>query len=388
MLTKFFFEKPSKNASFYQRTTKIKPFAMKTSARIPALFLFLFSFLLPSLLWANRTITGSFSCEGIDIPDMASVRINAFDSDGDTDDLMGRTYLINGKTFVIKYENKKWDPFPMDFISWWRPDIYLTAEIFENNQWITVYQSDIYEDWKIAYDLDLHIYVEFNEPIVRSTDFSPARHACPFHLLYLEKQSERRLSGDLSGGMCFSSLDNFYGYQPKSFANEESFEAHFASRQAAAEKDGRVAWQVENWQSLPDRPKWNKKNHLGYLTKAALAEVIKKIDQGKPVTIALIESSQNDRTANDVRQAVVYKYERDLTRRRTRLWLYDPGLIKQEEAILSVLAGYTDGSVSLQYNQERNTNFRAFFINPYDREEKRKTFAEKLEKASDLNQDL
>ena len=101
---------------------------------------------------------------GINIPDMAAVRINVFDADGDSDELMGRQHLTEKGTFSIKYEKKKWDPFPLDFITWWRPDIYVTAEIFEEEEWITIYQSETYEDWKTNYDLEVHVHAEFDRP--------------------------------------------------------------------------------------------------------------------------------------------------------------------------------------------------------------------------------
>lgn len=338
------------------------------STRLPFFFVALCSFL-PALLWANLLIKGSIACDGINIPDMASVRINAFDADGDVDDLMGRTYLTDCKTFEIRYEKKKWDPFPMAFTTWWRPDIFLTVEIYEADEWITVYQSDVYEDWKTNYDLELHIYVEFNEPLVGSTHFSPLEHGWPFHTRYVNKQSDDRLAGDLSGGLCFGALDRYYRYQPREFPTAERFEQYLRQRQAAAEKSGQLAFRYTEWSKLPDRGVWSKRGSIAYETKQELSKVRTSIDQGKPVALILIAEAAEGQ--GDIRQVIAYRYLLDQTRQITRLWLYDPDLIEQQEAVLTVVHGAPDGTIRLRYDRENQVLFRGFFINPYDRKEER-----------------
>jgi hypothetical protein len=348
---------------------------MKTNATL--IFTFSLFFLLFGAvhLIANRTIKGSVSCDGIEIPDMAGVRVNAFDADGNEDELMGQTYLDDSKTFEIKYENKKWDPFPMDFITWWRPDIYLTVEIYEEEEWITVYQSEIYEDWKTNYDLELHIYVEFNEPLVKTTPFSPMQHGWPFHTLYVDKQSGGVLGGSISGGLCFGALDNFYGHQATGFPSAEAFEQYLLSRRDDAAKAGGTTRQYQAYLTLPDRRPWTKRESLAYETKEELKKVRAKIEEGKPVILVLLSEADNGRPLDDLHQVVAYKYEYDQTRRKTRLWIYDPERVRQEEAVLTVIHGAPDGSVRVLYPQEKHWSFRGFFINSYDKEEKRKAFA-------------
>lgn len=348
---------------------------MKTNATRIFTFSLLFLFLGAVSLLANRTIKGSISCDGIEIPDMAGVRVNAFDADGNEDELMGQTYLDDSKTFEIKYENKKWDPFPMDFITWWRPDIYLTVEIYEEGEWITVYQSEVYEDWKTNYDLELHIYVEFNEPLVKTTPFSPMQHGWPFHALYVDKQSGGASGGSISGGMCFGALDNFYGHQATGFPTAEAFEQYLLSRRDDAAKAGATARQYQAYLALPDRRPWTKRESLAYETKEELKKVRAKIDEGKPVILVLLPEADTGRLLDDRRHVVAYKYEFDQTRRKTRLWIYDPERARQEEAVLTVIHGAPDGSVRLLYPQEKQWSFRGFFINSYDKEEKRKAFA-------------
>ena len=349
-----------------------KYFAMKTLTQLFVLSLFLLLTGIPNS-WANRIIKGSVSCDGIYIPDMASVRVSAFDSDGDIDELMGQTYLTNSKTFEIKYENKKWDPFPMSFITWWRPDIYLTVEIYEEEEWITVFQSEIYEDWKTNYDLNLHIYVEFNEPLVKATKFSLAKHGWPFHTLLTEKQGDRKLEKGISGALCFGALDRFYNYLSGKFTSYELFENYLASRKEAAGKSGKLSFQYDKWAALPDRRPWTKRASIAYETKKELRKVRSKIDKGRPVILVLIPFSNY--RADQIRHVLVYKYEFDQTRKKTRLWLYDPELGNKGETVLTVIHGAIDGTIKVSYPQDSDWKFRGFFINPYDRKEKRKAVA-------------
>ena len=91
--------------------------------------------------------------------------------------------------------------------------------------------------------------------------------------------------------------------------------------------------------------------------------------------LVLLPEADNGRSLDNLRHVVVYKYQFDQTRQKTCLWIYDPELAKQEEAVLTVIHGSPDGSIKLLYDQDRSWSFRGFFINSYDKKEKRKAFA-------------
>ena len=343
---------------------------------IRPLFLFL-AFLMPTLLWGNRTIKGCVAFEGINIPNMASIRISAFDADGGTDEFMGQSYLGESGVFCIKYDNHKWDPFPMEHTTWWRPDIYVIAEIYEDDQWITVYRSETYEDWSMGKDLEISIYIEFNEPIVAATQFHPLVHG-----FYINnKQKGNPDLNELSGGLCFSMLDYYYHHVPTYFPNASEFIRYFTQRQKAANQGGNVQVQTVEWMAKPDRACWNKRHHIGYFTQVELEKIREKIEDGKPAIAVLIPEifPEQDALIPSARQVIIYRYEYDLTRKKTHLWVYDPTLTNGDEAILTVVHGYTDGHIKILYNQAHNCSFQGFFLNPYDLPEVRKSFANLIE---------
>ncbi|CAG1014906.1 carboxypeptidase-like regulatory domain-containing protein [Geobacter sp.] len=117
----------------------------------------LIPFIVPNVAIAEREVYGTV-LDKAGKP-VAGARVNAWDSDVGSDQKMGEAVTNQNGAYKIQYRGGAWDGRKTSYHTQWRPDIYVTVEIKDeqNSPWYKAARSKIYQDHHMSENLKVDL---------------------------------------------------------------------------------------------------------------------------------------------------------------------------------------------------------------------------------------
>jgi len=260
-------------------------------------------------------------------------KVEAWDSDwpGD-DDRMGVVYTDANGNYELHYHDGHWDTAPHN-ITTWRPDIYVTASVKNNNgDWVKLEKSKIYKDHKLKEDLKIDLVLPISQAISKRTDFQVSQYAFQFPNSFSIDNLIPDITGPwkmgLCGGMSAGALHRFnhkcaVPTQSVTPASGSPLYEELLERQLVTLSDG-VLGKIFEWTQAPDVPHTHTIESIRQRQKAEWPILQSYIDAGKPAILCLIRAEGYFADITKNHQVLALGYEYLPTTRDLKVEIYDP----------------------------------------------------------------
>ena len=298
-----------------------------------------------------------------------NIKIEAWDYDWpDDDDRMGVVYTDAKGKYELHYRGGHWDPAPHR-ITTWRPDIYVTANMKNNNgNWMRVAKSRVYKNHKLRKDLKIDLKIKIEPTLKKRLGFRVSKYGIKFRNSFTIKNLIPGIDGEwhmgLCGGMSAGALHRFNHkcVVPTQTTTPQSGHPLFNElwqRQVDTLSLGVIA-KIYNWMRSPDLPHRHTPHSIRYRQKAEWPILRDYIDKGKPAILCLIreEGYLADITKNH--QVLAFGYEYSPTTRDLKVEVYDPNDKNGSNFLILSLSGGRLGAHQINSHGSR-INFRGFF---------------------------
>jgi hypothetical protein len=175
----------------------------------------------------------------------------------------------------------------------------------------------------------------------------------------------------LCGGMCWASLDRYFGHTKEPIPPGTAAPApgsplyeEILARQTASILPN-MAWaKVLDWMARPDMGHWHDRHSVGHLTQSDEWPIVRSLVQrGIPATIFLVEVKLGGDPARN-HQVVVWRYEEDANQ-RVSLFVYDSNWPDDDTVCVAFTLGASDSRLSATHS--KGDSVRGFFYNTYDK---------------------
>ncbi len=218
-----------------------------------------------------------------------------------------------------------------------------------------------------------------------TTYFRPSIHGWPFGNSYdksiVFEDVELKDIG-FCGGMCWLALRRFFNAQliPRDLAAPVEGDPLFDDLwdlQLASLSPSKLV-KMYNWQSSPDLSHRFRKHSLGHRTKKAWPGVRSKLNAGKPVTLTLINGSNNFNPGHmdQHHRVVAYAYKEESisggsgvpanAHTKVTIMIYDPNKVNNDNVYLTFYLGAKRSRIRLRHSEEGNL-YHGFFRDDKDR---------------------
>lgn len=301
---------------------------------------------------------------------IGNAKIEAWDSDWpDEDDRMGVVYTEADGSYELQYGGGHWDPAPHN-ITTWRPDIYVTASLQNNNgEWVKSAKSKIYEDHKLAQDLKIDLTIPISQVIAKRTMFQISQFAFQFANSFSIKGLIPAVPGNwrmgLCGGMSAAALHRFnhkcaVPTDTTTPQTGSSLYNELLERQVATLASGVLA-KIYDWMRSPDLPHVHTPESIRHRQKVEWPVLQSYINQGKPAILCLIRAEGYIADISNNHQVLAIGYEYASTTRDLKVEIYDPNDKGGSNYLVLSLSGGRLGAHQIDSAGSR-INFRGFFV--------------------------
>lgn len=336
-----------------------------------------------------RKIYGT--CKPSDGP-VAGLLIEAWDSDPDGDDFMGRDTTNDSGAYNIEYAGGHWDP-GIHAVTTWRPDIYIKvlSETAKGRK-VEIARSKIYENQKLSSNRKIDLKLPQSAPVIHDTSFSAEKHGLAFRNSFSLKVHWEFDGVGFCGGMCACALNRFKEGKPSpsstatprsgSDLHTELLIRQIASLVAVPLDDLKSVQgvlsklarphtlfkslidDIWSWQKAPDEGHWYREHSVGYRTKKAWPALKERLDKGEPTLLILITQEGADpRLIGHNHQVIATGYTYHPLNKDLYLRIYDPNNGRKTETIYLNL-GLPDSKLDMRHSNPGGfERARGFFIN-------------------------
>ena len=300
-----------------------------------------------------------------------NVKIEAWDADSpDADDRMGVVYTDANGNYELHYRKMDWDTDVFWSPSSWRPDIYITAKIKNNNgNWMRAAKSKTYKNHKLKKDRRIDLKINFAPVVKKRTGFKVSQYAFQFKNSFVVRNLIPTIPGvfhmGFCGGMCAGALHRFnhkcsVPRQATTPRSGSPLYKELFQRQVDTLMGG-VILKIYDWMRSPDLPHTFTPHSIRFRQKGEWKILRAYLDQGKPMILCLIreEGYLADITKNH--QVLAIGYEYDPTPRDLKVEIYDPNDKKGSNYLILSLSGGRLGAHQIT-SQGARINFRGFFV--------------------------
>ena len=301
---------------------------------------------------------------------LVNVKIEAWDDDSpDDDDRMGVVYTDASGNYELHYNGGHWDPAPHN-ITIWRPDIYITANIKNNNgDWMQVAKSRVYKDHKLAVDLKIDMRLTIEQPIKNRTNFQVSQYAFQFQNSFSITNILANIEGiwhmGFCGGMSAGALHRYnhkctVPTQTSTPDRGDPLYNELFQRQIDTLANGVVA-KIYDWMRSPDLPHSHTPHSIRYRQKVEWPILKDYIDRGNPAILCLIREEGYLAEISKNHQVLAIGYDYSPTPRDLKVEVYDPNDKDGSNFLILSLSGGRLGAHQINSSGTR-INFRGFFV--------------------------
>jgi hypothetical protein len=337
-----------------------------------------------------RTVYGSITGKA---GPLSKMQLEAWDSDPDGDDFMGRTTTDASGAYRIEYAGGHWDTAPHE-ITTWRPDIYVKALTkTKNGRPVEAGRSKVYENQRLDADLKINLKLDDGGPVARATPFKAEAHGLPFANSFSFKVGWEFDGLGFCGGMCAYARNRFIKKAtiPSNMGVPKQDSADYVEilvRQIATLysvplqellsvkgvlsllKQPHTVFRsivddVLSWQKAPDEGHWYREHSVGHRTREQWPALKDRLDKGNPTILVLItQEGFNPALLGRNHQVLATGYSYNAFNKDLFVDVYDPNVGRQTERIYLNL-GLPDSKLDCEYSNPRGFDrVRGFFINP------------------------
>lgn len=319
--------------------------------------------------------------------------VEAWDSDPDGDDFMGRATTDKAGDYRIEYAGGHWDPAPHE-ITIWRPDIYIRVLTkTKNGRDVEVERSKVYDNQPLRDDRKINLNVGASGTIAKATPFRAETHGLPFINDFLFKVGWTFDGLGFCGGMCAYALNRYNNKTailskmaaPKQGSADytELLCRQIATLYSVPVKDlqkvsgilskliqphtlfRNIIDDIWSWQKAPDEGYWYREHSVGARTRKEWPLIKQRLDKGKPTVLVLItQESVNPGLIGKNHQVLATGYSYNTLNKDLFVDIYDPNVGRKTERIYLNL-GLPDSKLDCEHSHPVGfQRVRGFFVNP------------------------
>jgi hypothetical protein len=324
---------------------------------------------------------------------LTKLTVEAWDSDLEGDDFMGRAVTDAAGDYRIEYAAGHWDPAP-DAITTWRPDIYVKVLTkTKNGRDVEVDRSPVHDNQPLRDDLKINIKIGASGTAQKSTAFKAETHGLPFTNDFSFKVGWTFDDMGFCGGMFAYALNRFNSNKavpaklarPNQGSNDytELLCRQVATLYSVPLKDLQtvsgvlsklatphtlfksIVDDIWSWQKAPDEGHWYRESSVGARTRKQWSALKERLDKGQPTILVLItQEGANPAQLGRNHQVVATGYSYNHLSKDLFIEIYDPNCQRRTEKIYLNL-GLSDSKLDCEHsNPSEIERVRGFFVNP------------------------